>query len=85
MSDHNTSSNSSARKYSTATSPIDTRTQLQRFEPITHDQDNDNSEEESTKKPDTIRRNRPPAISTSRVDVYGMFPLLRRGIVLNVY
>ncbi len=73
MSEENNSVDSTAHNDSTTDSATDTRTQPRRFEPITHDQDNDDGEEESTRTTGTIRRNRPPAISTRSGDNYGMF------------
>ena len=75
MSDHDTSPKLSAPNSSTAPSPSDSRIQPRRFEPITHDQGDREGDQESTRTPGTIRRNRPSAISTSHIDEYGMFPL----------
>ena len=72
MSEENTSSNSSTYTSSTAASPSDTRSQPRRFEPITHDQGDDDGDEDNTRVPGTIRRKRPPAISTSGGSNYGM-------------
>ena len=57
-----------------ATSPKD---EPRRFEPITRDRDYDLDGEgsESPRPTGTIRRNRPPAISTSSADHYGMISL----------
>lgn len=68
MSDDNDFPNAGAHKHSTATSPTDIRPR--RFEPITSDQDHDDDGEESTRTTGTIRRKRPPAISTSSGDNY---------------
>ena len=84
MSDEDTSPNSSTHNYSTAASPTDTRTQPRRFEPITHDQGDDDGDEESTRIPSTIRRNRPPAISTGRSDIHSMSPFHTRDMLLIV-
>lgn len=84
MSDDSTSSNSSAHNHSMAASPTDTRTQPRRFEPITQDHGDDDGNGESTNTPGTIRRNRPPAISTSRADIYGMFSSHSRDMLLTV-
>ena len=84
MSDHNTSPKFGARNYSTASSPTDSRIQPRRFEPIIHDQDDREGDQESTRAPGTIRRNRPAAISTSRVDEHGMFPLRSQHMLLTV-
>lgn len=84
MSDDSISSNSSAHNHPTAASPTDTRTQPRRFEPITQDQGDDDGNGESTNTPGTIRRNRPPAISTSRADIYGMFSFHSRDMLLTV-
>ena len=84
MSDRNTSPKLSARNDSTAPSPTDSRIQPRRFEPITHDQGDREGDQEITKTPGTIRRNRPSAISTSRVDEYGMFPLRSQQMLLTV-
>ena len=75
MSEDSTSPNSAAHNYSTASSPTDTGTQPRRFEPIIHGQERDDGDEESTRMMGTIRRNRPPAISTNSGDNYGMFSL----------
>ena len=84
MSHDSTSANSSALNYSMAASPTDTRIQPQPFEPITDDQSDDEGDGESTRTPGTVRRSRPPAISTSRGDIYGMFSFYSRDEPLIV-
>ena len=54
---------------STDVSPTDTRNPSRRFESITHDDD-----EETATTTGTVRRNRPPAITTDSVQNYGTFP-----------
>lgn len=73
MSDAENPSNPAADHDSTAPSPLDTPTQPKHFEPITHDQDADDGDEESSTMTGTMRRNPPPAISTRNRDNYGMF------------
>lgn len=72
MSDDKKTPNPDAHKDATPASPSDARTQPRRFEPITHEQDEDDGDEESTRTTGTVRRNRPPAITTSSGDNYGM-------------
>lgn len=70
MSDDNKLPNPSAHNYSKAgTSPQD---KPRRFKPITHDRDDNNVNEESARTTGTVRRNRPPAISTSSGGNYGI-------------
>jgi len=60
MSSHDDQTDPGAPNYSTDTSPTDTRAPSRRFQPITQDDD----DEESATESGTVRRNRPPAIST---------------------
>lgn len=77
MSDGNDPPNLGA--HSLSTSGNSQKDKPRRFEPITHDQDQDyadgdeDEDEQSTRTMGTIRRNRPPAISISSRDHYGMF------------
>lgn len=59
----------SASNYSSITSPTDARAPSRRFESITQDDETD----ESTRPGGTIRRKRPPVISTNTD--YGQFSL----------
>ena len=69
-----------ANSHSTETSPTTTRASSRRFESITSDND-----EERTGTSGTIRRNRPPAISTSNSTQYGshsdVLPTLIRSLI----
>jgi len=69
MSDDNSSPKPHASNRSSDTSPTDTRVQPRRFEPILQDTDDD----DSTTTTGTVRRNRPPAISTGSARNYGTF------------
>lgn len=79
MSNVQDSSDPAAHHDSTAPSPIGTPTQPKLFEPITHTQDDDadtdDGAEETSRNTGTMRRNRPPAISTRSRDIYGITPL----------
>lgn len=68
MSDDDNSPNPRASNRSSDTSPTDTRAEPRRFEPILPDNDDD-----YTTTTGTVRRNRPPAISTSSTPNYGTF------------
>ena len=66
MSSDDESKRPTAHNASTDTSPADTQLPSRRFESITHDDD-----EESMTTTGTVRRNRPPAISTTGSTIYG--------------
>ena len=71
-------SNPAAHHDSTPPSPMGTPTQPKHFEPIIHNQhddaDTDDGDEETSRTTGTMRRNRPPAISTRSRDNYGISP-----------
>ena len=71
MSNDNSSSKARAHNYSTA-DPFSLG-RPRRFEPITHDRGDDSVNDEGARTTGSMRRNRPPAISTSSGDNYGMF------------
>ncbi len=68
MSENNNSPNLRASNRSSDTSPTDTPALPRRYEPILQDDD-----DESTTTTGTVRRSRPPAISTGGALDYGTF------------
>ena len=69
----NDNSSFKARAHNNSTADPFPQGRPRRFEPITHDRGDDNVNEEGARMTGTMRRNRPPAISTSSGDNYGMF------------